>query len=230
MTGSKLLTLGSHTLIAAALAALSVWAFAPAQSALARSKPKINFFAAPESQPAPVPSYSGNRTASPTDANSMIGATGESPRTDLIRSLPSLTNDQRKQLSAAFDDERKQTQPLSRKISTLQKLIRDRKNKKSSATAPDTATIAANRDTSVRPKTDDDETELASAFSTPEEMQAQVETLKGVVKEHSIELSRAIMSILSPEQLKELEAMRKGTLMIESDAPTDLPQPTPAKR
>ncbi|MGH9548284.1 MAG: hypothetical protein ACRD3W_02875, partial [Terriglobales bacterium] len=223
-------------------------------AALAKKKqPEINFFGGPDTQTGQPPAFTGAKPQPPVDAGAMIGATGEMPRYDLIRGLPSLTGDQRKQLNSIFDLSRKEAQPLSRKISTLQKLIRDKKGNAGASktgngqtpTAGDLArqdlhlkAIASGRGTrggdprgtqpvlvaqasepratepgpvahvqaegsrtsdtrviatpGTKPaaQNDDDETTLANEFANPEEMQAEVDTLKEQLKGRAIDLSK----------------------------------------
>lgn len=67
---------------------------------------------------------------------------------------------------------------------------------------------------------------MASHMSSPE-IDARLPVLKTQTKDEYNKLTQKIAGVLTSDELGELDQMRRGTLMIVSDSPTDAPAPSP---
>jgi hypothetical protein len=240
----------------------------------ARSKNADSFFSAPDTAGKEIPSFK-DRPQSAQNSTGMVSAEGEMPRQDIINSLPSLTEPQRKAIRELFDQSRKAVQPLNDQIGVLEKQVKlatDSTEKKATAlpntalknavpaNASSTNAAAANAtalknavpanasstNAAVANATALKNAVPASASSTnaavanstaskiavapntipstaaaPESAQLPIEVLnaelsglKQAVKDGATKLSHQIAAILTASQVSELEAMRRGTLII----------------
>lgn len=194
-------------------------ACATAVPALCKQKKQIpDFFASPDTQTG-APAFN-NRPAQMPTADVMLGLTGEAPRMDVINRLPSLSSAQRKQINDLVKGMDEQTRPLKKKIDTLRRKISERKSGK----APVIASTSGPSKLPVAAADPDDDEENGNTLS-PEEMQKRMEELQGQLKTTSKNIGAQFKSILSPEQLSDMEGMTRGSLNLHP-APEE---PKPAK-
>jgi len=206
----------------------------------ARSKHADNFFSPPTAQGQESPKFKDR--PQPQNSSGMVSADGEMPRQDMITSIPSLTEAQRKAIRELFVESRKQTQPLNDQIGVIEKQVKAAAATKEKISAPkavastpsasstpatpSASSTPATPSTSSTPVTPPTPSPSATPSAPPSEtaqlsvdvLNAELSGLKQAVKDKANKLSQQINGVLTSDQMSELEAMRKGTLIIGSGA------------
>lgn len=168
------------------------------QASAADSFVPANIFT-PKSNLPSSPTFTGRENVAKS-IDVFVGSHGETPDVNEIKSIPTLTDDQRKQIDELYKQSNTAMQPLREEMSALDRV----------AMPSDAATAF-------------DGTEVGS----PESINAHIDSLKRQIANENVQLWDRTSTVVRPDQLNDLLAMRHGRLLIASEARTDLPDPTP---
>jgi hypothetical protein len=101
----------------------------------AKNKSKPDIFSTPDTKQVSPPGFQ-NRPALPLSPNALGLDDGEMPNVDILNNLPSLSDDQRKQVRRYCDDSRKQNQLLSEQLNIFGKRLKELNAAKDGKTPP----------------------------------------------------------------------------------------------
>jgi hypothetical protein len=153
------------------------------------------------------------------------GADGSEPSLDIIKRLPSLTNPQRKAFDKMQAASRVQKASIQDGIKSMQSQLKNRQAssiKSMSVTGPKAhAIVAASppKDNNVDLQPSEMQQEGMMQEQVPEEeIKARIQNSTDQIKEANKQLWQSCTSILTPQQLDELDKMRHGQLIITTSA------------
>jgi hypothetical protein len=210
--------------------ALCVLTLAGAANVEAKSKkkdktPATNVFTAPVEIEPGVPLFV-NREGTPLKPHDITADFAQNPNLDTIRKLPSLTNDQRKEINRLENDARAQRAALQDEVKTVQEKLNTKKASPqfSKVTGKKDHIILANAPRTASPPSDmsmemqDVSMEQIGAPMmeevTEDSLKAKIENSNLIIKGKNVALWQSVMAVLTDKQREELDKMRRGQLMI----------------
>jgi len=165
----------------------------------------------------------------------LLGPSGDPPGRDSIRAIPSMTGQQLGTLDKIIFSNRDAITPLQEELSSLRRILDRRKKQTLPAmvenagppSAPDVLNRGGGAMMMESPATESGSS-VAYADEPDDAINARIEMLTEQISDTKNSLWPSIRRILSPDQLKQLQLMRSGQLVISSTASTDIPEPQPA--
>jgi hypothetical protein len=251
---------------------------APVLTASGKTKPIDDFFTTPETKLSPAPVFA-SRTPRPANPSALGLEDGEMPRQEIIGTLPTLTEDQRKQMRKYFDDMNKQNRAVTDQIPIFEKRLKELSATKAkpaatsaqtSPTTPPSTTEIGHMPTasnSAQHASDDSQVGALAVQNAPgiamdaltagageqnmrplmsmseppptapsrfelivkqaggearsmtniDQVKTRIAALKLASKQNANTLSTQLSSLLSADQLNQVDKMRRGTLVITGD-------------
>jgi len=218
------------------LSTLTMGALSANHAALARAAHASDFFTTPDTKVGDAPQFAG-RPQTEGWANALQNNPGDMPRLDLISAVPSITGVQRKQLSDLWYTTRKEIQPWNDQVAALQKRLKEIKAQKANPDAAPQAeakpALKQQTESTAKISTGAEQTQDLSwieSLQTEDQVNAKIDETKQKTRDTANLLRDRMFALLSDEQKNEMIAMRHGTLIISSDARTDLPPPAPSPK
>lgn len=212
------------------LSILAAMVFCQKSTAAPNDFNSADIFSTPDTNVAPT--FAGRIQAN-SSGGSLVGATADPPDRDALLAIPSITGQQRGQINSLFQQERDANRPLQGEIESLRRILNERKSTKlpsliSQGSMPPLAPPAmqgmmiGDSDFGGAPTT--------FANDSEDSMKARIDALRDQIKDNDYRLWQNCQSLLSPDQLNQLQEMRLGQLLISSNASTNVPEPvTPPK-
>jgi hypothetical protein len=173
------------------------------------------------------PTFNGrNQPAQFTDP--LFGHGGDPPTRDAIRAIPSMTGKQLGTLDQLIFSNRDAITPMQEELASLRRILDQRKKVSKFPQVVATAPDVLNRGGSMMEAPMNETAASVEFAEEPDEaIKARIEMLTQQVSNTRNRLWPSIKAILSPDQLKQLQSMRFGQLVISSNASTDVPEPEP---
>ncbi len=208
---------------------------------LALQRPSLNFlqpcaaaettardiFSTPDTTATPV--FTGrNRPVASVDP--LFGPGGDPPTREAIRAIPSMTGPQLKQLDDLINQNRDSIQPLQDQVTSLRRILDDRKQQKPipGAVAMNGDQMHRNEGSMMMMEPSSSDSYLESHSDAPDDaIRNHIELLNEQIKDIRGRLWPSIRAMLSAQQLDLLAEMHRGKLIIAKNSPTDLPEPSP---
>ena len=226
--------LGTAVIFSAAVGSLTM----PLAQAGAEN-PQADIFSTPDAQNPPT--FAGRNRPAPSNQppDPLFGPGGDPPGRDAIRAIPSITGPQMKELDDIINHNRDSITPLQQEVASLRR-IQDQRKKQGlpgailgsgiPAAAPDTL----HRDggmgmMSMMEASPDAGSGSGFSDDSDDSIKARMDSLNQQIGEIRAQQWPQIRSMLSPQQISQLQQMRNGRLLIASTSATDVPEPPPDK-
>jgi hypothetical protein len=209
----------------------SMLAVACTGSAYAAKEAAGDIFSTPDSLTPPT--FHG-RNQPAQFADPLFGPGGDPPGRDAVRAIPSMTGKQLQTLDQLIFGNRDAITPLQDQVNSLRKVLDQRKKQQvpiavQEGGLPPTAPDAMSRGGSMmEAPVGQSDSAVAYSEESDEAIKARIDALNREITDTRARLWPSIKGILSEDQLRQLQSMRFGTLVISSNASTELPEPIPA--
>lgn len=205
---------------------LVILAWSACVAAQAADHATNDIFSTPDTQL--TPTFKGRTLPAPS-ADPLMGPGGDYPGRDALRAIPSMTGKQLGTVDQVIFKNRDTNTELQEELASLKRLLERRKVQDLPPVIANTVPVAPdvlNRGGSEMQKAINEQgTDIVYAGEPDEAINARIQMLTQQIQDNKNSLWPTLRSMLSGDQLRQLQLMRNGRLMISSDAPTDIPEP-----
>jgi hypothetical protein len=206
---------------------LFIVAWSACNPVLAAEHASGDIFSTPDTQLAPT--FKGRKLPDPS-GDPLIGPGGDFPGRDALRAIPSMSGKQLGAVDHVIFSNRDTNTALQEELASLKRLLERRKVLDVPPVIANSVPLAPdvlNRGGDMQKALNEQGTDIVYAGEPDEAINARIQMLTQQLAQNKESLWPSLRSVLTADQLRQLQLMKSGRLMISSDAPTDIPPPEP---